>query len=196
MNGFLFFKFLRRCSLETFQQNKTHCVLQIWVKIGLTTLHTTRARWGSWLVLKILREVSYPIEASNNFFFYRKTSIFQQLLKNKKDRFYVLNYVQTDTPDIDISRNVRKEFGFWVSLVHWRLCSYVQHLASILAPIFPKPWDTRVSMFFPALQSNTIERYKIQVEVTSVQHLFRFYMEPDGISSTSISSFWLCGTKR
>ena len=68
MNGFLFFKFLRRCSLETFQQNKTNCVLQIWVKIGLTTLHTTRARWGSWLVLKILREVSYPSEASNIFF--------------------------------------------------------------------------------------------------------------------------------
>ena len=131
-----------------------------------------------------------------HFFFCRKTSIFQQLLQNKKDRFYVLNYVQTDTPDIDISRNVRKEFGLWVSLVHWRLCSYVQHLASILAPIFPKPWDTRVSMFFPVLQSKIIERYKIQVEVTSVQHLFRFYMEPDGISSTSISSFWLCGTKR
>ena len=130
------------------------------------------------------------------FFFCRKTSIFQQLLENKKDGFYVLNYVQTDTPDIDISRNVRKEFGLWVSLVHWRLCSYVQHLASILASIFPKPWDTRVSMFFPVLQSNTIKRYKIQVEVTSVQHLFRFYMEPDGISSTSISSFWLCGTKR
>ena len=140
MNGFLFFKFLRRCSLETFQQNKTNCVLQIWVKIGLTTLHTTRARWGSWSVLKILREVSYPIEASNKNFFVRKTSIFQQLLENKKDGFYVLNYVQTDTPDIDISRNVRKEVGFWVSLVHWRLCSYVQHLASILAPIFPKPW--------------------------------------------------------
>ena len=70
MNGFLFFMFLSRCSLETFQQNKTNCVLQIWVKIGLTTLHTTRARWGSWLVLKILREVSYPSKASNKFFFF------------------------------------------------------------------------------------------------------------------------------
>ena len=49
--------------------------------------------------------------------------------------------------------------------------------------------DTRVRMFFTVLQSNIFERYKIQVEVTSVKHLFKFYMELDGISSTSISSF-------
>ena len=105
------------------------------------------------------------------------------------DSFYVLFYVQTDTPDINISRNVRKEFGFRVSLVHWRLYSYVQHLAGILAPIFPKPRDTRVRMFFTVLQSNIFERYKIQVEVTSVKHLFKFYMELDGISSTSFQVF-------
>ena len=124
-------------------------------------------------------------------FFFWKTLIFQQLLQNKKDRFDVLIYVHTDTPDIDISWNVRKEFGFWVSLVHWHLCSYVQHLAT--CTYFSKAMGTPV---WACVLSNTIERYKIQVEVTSVQHLFRFYMEPDGISSTSISSFWLCGTKR
>ena len=119
------------------------------------------------------------------FFFCRKTSIFQQLLQNKKDRFYVLNYVQTDTPDIDISRNVRKEFGFWVSLVHWRLCSYVQHLASILAPIFPKP-------------RGHPRGHPKDIKIKLKWHLYNICsgMEPDGISSTSISSFWWCGIKK
>ena len=114
----------------------------------------------------------------------------------KKDNFDVLIYAHTDAPDIDISQNVRKEFGFGFHL-YIDVCAVTCNIwQASLHLFFRSHGDTRVSMFFPVLQSNTIERYKIQVEVTSVQHLFRFYMEPDGISSTSISSFWLCGTKR
>ena len=56
---------------------------------------TTRARW-EFISFENTQRWTYPNEASNNFFC-RKTSIFQQLLQNKKDRFYVLIYVQTDT---------------------------------------------------------------------------------------------------
>ena len=72
---------------------------------------------GSLLVLENTHRLTYPSEASNNFFC-RKTSILQWLLQNKKDRFCVRIFVQTDTPDIDISRNGREEFGHRVSLVH------------------------------------------------------------------------------
>ena len=76
-------------------------------------------------------------------------------------------------------------FGFRLYI---DVCAVTRNIwpASILAPIFPKPWGHPCEH---VLQSNMFERYKIQVEVTSVKHMFKFYMELDGISSTSISSF-------
>ena len=76
-----------------------------------------RALGGEFINFENTQRLMYPSEASNKFFF-RKTSILQWLLQNKKDRFCVHIFVQTDTPDIDISRNGREEFGRRVSLVH------------------------------------------------------------------------------
>ena len=62
-------------------------------------------------------------------------------------------------------------------------------------------WQASLHLFFRShgtpvytcflLSSNQkyIRRYQIQVEVTSVKHLFKFYMELDGISSTSFQVF-------
>ena len=57
----------------------------------------------------------------------------------------------------------------------------------------------RILIFLGMYGKNLVFGSRLYINVcavTSVQHLFRFYMEPDGISSISISSFWLCGTKR
>ena len=76
-----------------------------------------RALGGEFISFENTQRLTYPSEASN-ICFCRKTSILQWLLQNKKDRFCVRIFVQTDTPDIDISRNGREEFGRRVSLVH------------------------------------------------------------------------------
>ena len=78
-------------------------------------------------------------------------------------------------------------FGFRLSI---DVCAVTCNIwQASLHLFFRSHGDTRECMFFTVLQSKIFERYKIQVEVTSVKHLLRFYMELDGISSTSIISF-------
>ena len=61
-----------------------------------------------------------------------------------------------------------------------------------LAPLllfFRSHGNTRVRMFLSVLQSKYIRQFYNQVEVTTVQILFKFYMELDGFSSTSFQVF-------
>ena len=74
MSGFLFFMFSNRCSLETYQQNKTICVLQIWVKIKLIT-SILRALGRELISYENTQRITNPSEASNNFFFVERPRI-------------------------------------------------------------------------------------------------------------------------
>jgi len=49
--------------------------------------------------------------------------------------------------------------------------------------------DTRVRTFFIVLQSNIFGSTTIKLKWQTVKHLFKFYMELDGISSTSFQVF-------
>ena len=68
MSGFLFFMFSNRCSLETYQQNNTICVLQIWVKIKLIT-SILRALGRELSSFENTQRITDPSEASKQFFF-------------------------------------------------------------------------------------------------------------------------------
>ena len=68
MSGFLFFMFSNRCSLETYQQNKTICVLQIWVKIKLIT--SILRALGRELISFGNTRITDPSEASKQIFFF------------------------------------------------------------------------------------------------------------------------------
>ena len=66
MSGFLFFMFSNRCSLETYQQNKQ--VMYITSRL--------RALGREFISFENTQRITNPSEASNNFFFCRKTSNF------------------------------------------------------------------------------------------------------------------------
>ena len=77
-----------------------------------------------------------------------------------------------------------------VSLVHWRLYCYVQHLAGTFAPIFPKPRGYPCAhVFHCSSNQNIFDSTTIKLKWRTVKHLFKFYMELDGISSTSFQVF-------
>ena len=77
-----------------------------------------------------------------------------------------------------------------VSLVHWRLYCYVQHLAGTFAPIFPKPRGHPCAhVFHCSSNQNIFDSTTIKLKWRTVKHLFKFYMELDGISSTSFQVF-------
>ena len=106
------------------------------------------------------------------------------------DTFLRANICAADTPDIIISRDDRREISLRVLLIHWRLYSYVQHLAGTLAPIVPKPRGHPCAhVFHCSSNQNIFDSTTIKLKWRTVKHLFKFYMELDGISSTSFQVF-------
>ena len=55
--------------------------------------------------------------------------------------------------------------------------------------LFSEATGTPVCARFHCPPIKYIRKYKNQVEVTTLKHLFKFYMELDGISSTSFQVF-------
>ena len=66
----------------------------------------------------------------------------------------------------------------------------MQHLAGTFAPIFPKPRGHPCAhVFHCSSNQNIFDSTTIKLKWRTVKHLFKFYMELDGISSTSFQVF-------
>ena len=72
----------------------------------------------------------------------------------------------------------RQRTSYLVMIFYTNLLSQQSLYAKVLLNIFP-----------------SIKLIRCQKRFLNLDNLFKFYMELDGISRTSISSFWLCGNK-
>ena len=102
--------------------------------------------------------------------------------------------MQTHTPDINISQNIWKELGFGFRLT----LKFVQLRATS---------DRHPCTYFfqatgtPVYTWNLLSSNQIYSKISksswsdNCKHIFKFWIELDGISSTSVSGFWLCGIK-
>ena len=75
MSGFLFFMLSNRCNLETYQQKQNNLCITDMSENKTNNFKNTRARYGL-NSFENTQRITDPSEASNNFFFCRKTSYF------------------------------------------------------------------------------------------------------------------------